>query len=69
MVINTILLIKKLCVCDKYFMQPKDLITYKSLVKNSTHEYHIISNSKWWDPAESKDGYKYHPSLPNAYTV
>ena len=38
--------IKKICVCDMDVISKEDLITYKSLVQEATHEYRNLVNSK-----------------------
>ena len=46
--------IKKLYVCDKYFMQPDGTITYVSLVQEAMREYRNIVDSKQWKPTDGK---------------
>ena len=47
----------------------EDLITYESLVQESTREYRDIVDSKWWEPATSKEKSIDQPSLPKEYTL
>ena len=47
--------IKKLCVCDIDFMSPEEIITYKYLVQEDTHEYRNLVNFKRWEPATEKE--------------
>ena len=47
----------------------EDLITYEALVQGVTQEYRDIVDSKWWEPATSKEKSQYQPSLPKVYTV
>ena len=47
----------------------EDLITYESLVQEATREYRNLVDSKWWEPATSKEKSQDQPSLPKAYTV
>ena len=46
-----------------------DLITCESLVQEATQEYRDLVDSKWWQPATSKEKSQDQPSLPKAYTV
>ena len=61
--------IKKLCVYDMDVLSQEDLITYEPLVQEATREYRDLVDSKWWEPATSKEKYQDQPSLPKAYTV
>ena len=46
-----------------------DLITCESLVQEATQEYRDLVDSKWWQPATSKEKSQDQPLLPKAYTV
>ena len=61
--------IKKLRVCDMDFISQEDVINYESLVQKATREYRDLVDSKWWEPATSKEKSQDQPSFPNAYTV
>ena len=61
--------IKKLRVCDMYFLSQEDIITYESLVQESTREYLDLVDSKQWETATSKENSQDQPSLPKVYTV
>ena len=47
--------IKKLRGCDMDVISQEDLITYESLVQEATRQYHDLVDSKWWEPAISKE--------------
>ena len=47
--------IKKYRVCDMYAIPQEDLITYESLVQETTREYRDLVDSKRWEPATSKE--------------
>ena len=51
------------------FLSQKDLIIYEYLVQEATREYRNLVDSKWWEPATSKEKSRDQPSLPKAYTV
>ena len=40
------------------------LVTYESLVQEATKEYRDLVDSKWWEPATSKEKSQEEPSLP-----
>ena len=61
--------IKKLCVCDMDVISQEYIITYKSLVQESTREYRNLLDSKRWELATSKENSQYQPSLPKSYTL
>ena len=46
--------IKKLCVCNMDVISQEDLITYESLVQETTREYRDLVNSERWEPATRK---------------
>ena len=50
-------------------LSQEDLITYEFLVQEATREYRDLVDSKWWEPATSKEKSQDQPSLPKAYTV
>ena len=43
---------------------PEVLITYESLVQDTTHEYRNLVDSKWWEPSTGKEKSQEKPSLP-----
>ena len=47
--------IKNFFVCEKYFMQPNDIITYGSLVQGAMREYHNSVESKRWERTDIKN--------------
>ena len=61
--------IKKLRVCEMDVISQEDLITYESLVQESTREYRDLVDSKRWEPATNKEKSPDQPSLQKAYTV
>ena len=61
--------IKKLRVYDMDVLSQEDLITYESLVQESTREYRDLVDSKRWERATSKEKSQDQPSLPKTYTV
>ena len=58
--------IKKLSVCDIYFISPEDLINYEYLVQEATREYRIFIYSKRWEPATSNKNSQEQLSLLKA---
>ena len=50
--------IKKLRVCDMDVIPLEMLITYDSLMKEVTTEYHNLVNSKRWESATSNEKYQ-----------
>ena len=48
--------IKKLRVCDVDGISQEELITYKSLVQQGTHEYRDLVDSKRWEPSNNGQG-------------
>ena len=61
--------INKLCVCDMNVISQEYLIKYESLVQEVMQEYRNIVDSKWWEPAISKEKSQEQTSLPKSYTV
>ena len=55
--------------CDIDIVPPKDIITYESLVQESTREYNDLVNSNQWEPATDRGNYQDQPSLLRAHTV
>ena len=47
--------IKKIRVCEMDAISQEDTITYESLVQEATQEYRDLVDSKWWEPATSKE--------------
>ena len=47
----------------------EDLITYESLVQESTRKYHDLVDSKRWEPTTSKEKSQDQTPLLKAYTV
>ena len=61
--------INKMCVYDMDVIKPQDFITCESLVKEATHEYHILVDSKRWESATGKEKYQDQPLFPKACTT
>ena len=61
--------IKKLFVCNKYFMQTDEIFTYGSLVKETMREYRTIVDSKMWETTDSKKKSQDKPLILKAYNV
>ena len=47
--------IKELRVCEMDAISQEELITYESLVREATREYHNLVYSKQWEPATRKE--------------
>ena len=61
--------INKLCVCEKYFIRPDDIITYGTLVQEDMCEYRNILDSKRWEPTDSFKKSQDQPLLLKDFTV
>ena len=55
--------------CDKYVIQPGDIITYGPLVKEAMCEYLNIAETNQWEPTDSNRNRKDEPLLLKASTV
>ena len=61
--------INKLCLCGMDVISQEELITYDSLVQESTQEYRDLVDSKRWEPATRKVESQEKNSLTKSYTV
>ena len=57
---------KKLRLCDMDVIPQEDIITYDSLVQETTQEYRNLVDSKRWEPAATKEKSQDQPSLSKA---
>ena len=51
---------------DMDVISKEELVTYESLVQETTQEYRNIVDSKWWEPATKKEKSQDQLSLPKA---
>ena len=51
------------------FISPEDIITYNSIVKEGTREYHNLVYSEQQEPHTIKDNYQDPPSLTKACSL